>query len=73
MHLLQRVSISLIASTVCVFSVTFPVTAANDRQVVCTSDQVLPGLGFLPITFSPFIAGLFGVNPADCQTPVERF
>lgn len=71
MHLLRKMSVTLIASTFLVSLVAFPVKAAGNEQVVCTSDQVLPGFGFLPITFNPFIASLFGVNPADCQTPIE--
>lgn len=50
-----------------------PVAFAEEPEefFVCDADQVLPGFGFLPITFSPEIAALLGVDPDECQTPVE--
>ncbi len=71
MRLLQKTTVALTVSALAMSLVAFPTKAAGNNQVVCTSDQVLPGLGFLPITFSPFVASLFGVNPANCQTQVE--
>ncbi|MGH6610102.1 MAG: hypothetical protein ACRECQ_07590 [Burkholderiaceae bacterium] len=42
-----------------------------EENFVCDIEQVLPGFGFLPITISPEIAALLGIDPDECQTPVE--
>jgi hypothetical protein len=48
---------------------------APEPIYVCTAEQVLgPFLGgLLPVTFSPEVAALFGVDPAECQTEVPPF
>lgn len=46
--------------------------SAPEPIFVCTAEQVLGPLGaFLPITFSPEVAALFGVDPAECTTRLE--
>lgn len=52
-----------------------PPAAAQQGNVtyVCTFDQVLPGFGFVPLSFSRDVYALLGGDPADCVTEVPGF
>lgn len=69
MSLTIRSRYTLAAGVLALAMIAAPAQANDDT--VCTADQVVPGFGFLPITFSPGVAWLLGVDPDECVTPVE--
>lgn len=69
----SKSTIPAVAGAVLLAAMSAPLAQAQapEQDPVCDADQVLPGLGFLPITFSRFVARILGVDPDECQTPVE--